>query len=82
MTTTTQAARLAALCPTSRFRARHTLDVSDDELDHINRLASGKFTVDDLGMIICRGDPPATTQPDNDWRCGWTVSSEERHGPR
>lgn len=78
----TLTARLAAICPTSRFRARHTLDVNDDELDHIIRQASGQFTIDHLGMIARRGDPLATDQPNYDGRCGWTISEEERHGPR
>lgn len=83
MTTSHDVDRLIAICPTFRFRAKHTLDVSEDELDEIIRSSAGRVFVDDIGQLVHASsadeDGARSSQPpEDDWRCLWTIPLDER----
>jgi len=74
--------QLYAICPVSRFRARHTLDVSQAELDELIRSSNGLLRYD-LDTIIKVSDPkPDEHEPSShladDQRCLWTIPMEDR----
>jgi hypothetical protein len=75
--------QLYEICPVSRFRARHTLNVSTTELDELIRSSNGQL-VDDLDTIIKVGDPdPDEHEPTSNilahgGRCLWTIPLEDR----
>ena len=87
----TKIARLAALCPTSFFRAERTLDLSHREIDALIASSAGRVRIDHLGMIVTDmadyGEVEETERAARKLsdaehlaagRCLWTVHNEDR----
>lgn len=66
--------QLYAICPMWSFRARHTLDVSPNELDELIRSSNGRLRYDHDTII--KVDIPSPDEADDE-RCLWTIPLED-----